>query len=109
MLLAKNLSCLHQVNTVVSLSKVPDAQAVGRVQLAFQELTAGLLHAWTDTDRGPEDTWRGTGLSPWVTTSPSGIRGTLAQCLRISLEMSFFGNANPVSVLRALQPSARPL
>lgn len=45
MLLAKNLSCLHQVNTVVSLSKVPDAQAVGRVQLAFQELAAGLLHA----------------------------------------------------------------
>lgn len=45
MLLAENLSCLHQVNTVVSLSEVPDAQAVGRVQLAFQELAAGLLHA----------------------------------------------------------------
>ena len=44
MLLAENLSCSHQVNTVVSLSEVPDAQAVGRVQLAFQELAAGLLH-----------------------------------------------------------------
>lgn len=45
MLLAENLGCSHQVDTVVSLSEVPDAQAVGRVQLAFQELAAGLLHA----------------------------------------------------------------
>ena len=45
MLLAKNLSCLHQVNTVVSLSKVPDAQAVGGVQLAQQELAAGVSDA----------------------------------------------------------------
>ena len=45
MLLAKNLSCLHQINTVVSFRKVPDTQAVRRVQLAFQELAAGLLHA----------------------------------------------------------------
>ena len=49
------------------------------------------------------------GLYSWITTSPRSIRGTLAQRLRIRLEILCFGNSNPIFVLRAVWPSARTL
>lgn len=49
-LLAEHLRRLHEVSTAVRLGEVPDAQAVGWVQLAVQELAAGLLHTCGDKD-----------------------------------------------------------
>lgn len=44
-LLGEELCGLHQVQAVVRLCEITDAQAVGRVQLAFQKITASSLHS----------------------------------------------------------------
>lgn len=49
MFLGEELSSLHQVQAVVSFSKVADTQTVGGIELTLQKITARSFHPWGGT------------------------------------------------------------